>query len=1562
MKASEQKNTSPITRSAKPFFDKRGEEAFFAVHEKRQPEVQPKRRPEPEPEEGRERVADAMSSPVIQPKPLGDRPEGFLEDEERIELSEIQKKEQAAPPITPQERSFGLPQPGLETRLNSSKGSGAPLPETVKAEMETAFAADLSPVRIHTDPAAVEMSESLNAQAFTHGGDIYFNEGKYDPQGMEGKRLLAHEITHTRQQGATTSIAPRLQRAEEEMDLAQMLRDLIESNREQSAAFDPAEAKQTQQEAEAKGEEAEQDARSEVPEVKPVAPEQLASGSETTSRVATPTPRKPDKVVPRVKAAPEVVSVKPEAETETAPPLVEAAPEMSPAGSNAPPPPPADAGVTPPETGGDTASETPKKGPVGQSLDEQSASVCNDAAEKAQELADNESAHDTAEEKATQTEVAVEPPEKEGQSRSNAEQVNTLEEATPPQPDSGDTRQEMDEAISRAVPSKIKELNEFESKKKAQVIGNKVLADVSRQAGEVQGAFNQIEQAPPAAESEVPIALPEIEQAPDTSQLNLGAGAVPAVSTEQTDLSAYKEQADGIYEKEGISTDMQAEFEKVDSGDLAEANKEKATLNEKVENEPAHLQEFARNQQQGVAKDLQKQEDRARGEMENKRKRELEGAQGKQEKTKTEMEKKREAVTKWINDRYLKAQTLVKEKLQNLEKQALTRFDTGQKQLSVQFEQNVKRRVNQWKDKRYSGFWGAAKWVKDKFVGIDHFPEIKEIFTSERATFVAGVDRLIIDIDRENQLTIEACKAELAKARTDIQEYVDQLKPELKDVGQKAQQETEKKLAELDAHIESEKKKLQQKLCDAKEAAIQAIDKKIEEMKAEMSGLVGKLGALLLYAAKKFFKWAIEKLGGNADRIIGILDKGAAVLKSLFTDPIGFFKNLVKAVGGGINRFIDNIVGWLKKGLVSWLMGQMGDSGLQLPEKFDMKGILFLGLQVAGLTWNVIRARLVKKLGTQGERIVGTAEKSIDIFKRVLIEGPIALWHILVEKAGEIKKQAMEGIRNWAILEIVKKATFKILSMLNPAGAIVQAIIMLYDVVMFFIENWNRILDFVKSVFDSIGAIASGAVGQAAQFIENTLGKTIPIMLSFFARFVGLSGIGTAVKNIIKAIQRPFKKILDKIVGFLVKQVKRLVKGGKKVAGKVKDKAIAILQWWKQRKKFKSKDGKEHALYFKGKGKKAKATVASNPEDIKVFLKAIAGKVKGDDVGNHANALRIVDEIAAMVNGELPDIKGDAKGMQGGKPETAVSKLSSKLNDLSVLMQKLMHYRDSTGEFGTKEKPFLITWHKPLIPDSSAYPNIELELRNANGIKRKESFAPTQIKEAVVYEANPTLRDLVSRLGKFQLKNLLASAKKNNIDPNLIAQLAHLQQGVLEVEAIWSVPGNESKQKPDILSSGNSILSQLKTSLASAGAKYDLVELASTTLQELIQADGDPQAHKLILGIHPLNQPKKGLVIGPRRGSKGIRKMEREFKKMLLLAGYDMNEKGEPPEHIIDLSLGGPDNFQNLWPMSKNARNASPQQLIDMGTGKQVKQRGENIRGISDKNFPKETYFLIENG
>jgi len=84
--------------------------------------------------------------------------------------------------------------------LRSGGGPSRGLPAPVRGRMESAFGADFSGVRLHTDPSAAEMSRTLDARAFTHGRDVYFASGQYDPFSREGGLLLAHELTHVVQQ------------------------------------------------------------------------------------------------------------------------------------------------------------------------------------------------------------------------------------------------------------------------------------------------------------------------------------------------------------------------------------------------------------------------------------------------------------------------------------------------------------------------------------------------------------------------------------------------------------------------------------------------------------------------------------------------------------------------------------------------------------------------------------------------------------------------------------------------------------------------------------------------------------------------------------------------------------------------------------------------------------------------------------------------------------------------------------------------------------------------------------------------------------------------------------------------------------------------------------------------------------------------------------------------------------------------------------------------------------------------------------------------------------------
>ncbi len=104
----------------------------------------------------------------------------------------------------------------FEAGLQASKGGGQPMNAPLRKSMENRFGQDFSHVRIHNNHAAGNLSASINAQAFTHGSDIYFNQNKFDDTSASGQRLLAHELTHVIQQTGPSAVKPKIQREEED--------------------------------------------------------------------------------------------------------------------------------------------------------------------------------------------------------------------------------------------------------------------------------------------------------------------------------------------------------------------------------------------------------------------------------------------------------------------------------------------------------------------------------------------------------------------------------------------------------------------------------------------------------------------------------------------------------------------------------------------------------------------------------------------------------------------------------------------------------------------------------------------------------------------------------------------------------------------------------------------------------------------------------------------------------------------------------------------------------------------------------------------------------------------------------------------------------------------------------------------------------------------------------------------------------------------------------------------------------------------------------------------------
>ena len=130
------------------------------------------------------------------------------------------------------------------------RASGQPLDAATRSFMEPRFGHDFSRVRVHADAKAAESARAMNALAYTVGHDMVFGAGQYVPETSEGRRLVAHELTHVLQQTTpSTQLRPAqfawssmgsvmLQRQPDKTKLAERRRD----QQLEELARDPGEA------------------------------------------------------------------------------------------------------------------------------------------------------------------------------------------------------------------------------------------------------------------------------------------------------------------------------------------------------------------------------------------------------------------------------------------------------------------------------------------------------------------------------------------------------------------------------------------------------------------------------------------------------------------------------------------------------------------------------------------------------------------------------------------------------------------------------------------------------------------------------------------------------------------------------------------------------------------------------------------------------------------------------------------------------------------------------------------------------------------------------------------------------------------------------------------------------------------------------------------------------------------------------------------------------------------------------------------------------------------------
>ncbi|MFE7623264.1 hypothetical protein [Streptomyces sp. NPDC057509] len=759
-----------------------------------------------------------------------------------------------------------------------------------------------------------------------------------------------------------------------------------------------------------------------------------------------------------------------------------------------------------------------------------------DVAAKKQHLAQHRPAG--TESKASQAAAVAPPDDKEAQGKAaNAEKMNA---AKPGEFDKNAFVEAVNKAIDAQAPKNLDEADKFSKSGKADKIKAEVDGKVTDGKESSAKDIDTATKAPPdtSAAKDKPVTPLTPDQPPGNPGAPSATAAIPEKQPASvTDFSEGPAQNDKAMADAEVTEDQLA---KGNEPEFNEALSAKKTAEADSAKAPAKGRS-AENQQLNTAKaGAAASGAAAMSALTATRTQAGQKVDGGKGETKSKDEKKRAEVTAKLQKVYDGTKKDVEATLDGLDKKVDTAFTTGEKAARDAFTADHERRMKKYKDKRYSGWRGKARWVKDKFAGLPD--EANNLYQEARKLYVSQMQTVISSVADIIGTELGKAKARIAKGRKELKAEVDKLPADLRQFGEEAAKDFADKFDDLESTVNEKSEQLVQDLASKYTAALNKIDEDIKKLQEANKGLIDK--------AKDAIVGAVKTINDLKNLLLGILAKAAGAIMKIIKDPIGFLGNLVSAVGAGLNLFMTNIVDHLKTGVVSWLLGTAVKAGLELPQKFDMKGIIQLIGSLLGLTWANIRARVTRK-GVP-DRAMTAVESSVPVAKNIANEGPAGAVKEIQEEAGDLKSTILEKLTSYLIPTVIIAGITWILSLLNPASAFVRAVKGIIDIVTFIVNQGAQIVEFVNSVLDAVVAIANGDKAGVPKMVETALSASVPLLIGFLASLLGIGSLAAKVKGVFHAVARPVNRAIDKIVNFIAKKGKTL---WNKLKGKTGDKS-----------------------------------------------------------------------------------------------------------------------------------------------------------------------------------------------------------------------------------------------------------------------------------------------------------------------------------------------------------------------------------------------------------------------
>ncbi|MDI9310930.1 MAG: DUF4157 domain-containing protein [Limnohabitans sp.] len=311
------------------------------------------------------------------------------------------------------------------------------------------------------------------------------------------------------------------------------------------------------------------------------------------------------------------------------------------------------------------------------------------------------------------------------------------------------------------------------------------------------------------------------------------------------------------------------------------------------------------------------------------------------------------------------------------------------------------------------------------------------------------------------------------------------------------------------------------------------IIEKFGEPIARLIAFVAEIVRIVIVAILEIMNFPFDLIGNIITRAMQAID-------DIKKDPIGFLKNILRAIKQGFVQFFDNIVTHLIGGVTGWLMSELRDANLPVLSDFSLRGVISWVLEVLGISMEKIWEKLAAHPRIGPARVarirgmINTLEGIWTFIKDVQERGIAAIWDKIQEQLSNLWNTVLDAVKNFIMERIVNRVTARLLSMLDPTGimAVINGAIALYNAIQSFIRYLREMLEVVNSFVNGVADIAKGNVTTAANYLERTMGQAMPIVIGFLANQVGLSGIGARVGEMIVSVQQ----MIDEALTWLVNQ------------------------------------------------------------------------------------------------------------------------------------------------------------------------------------------------------------------------------------------------------------------------------------------------------------------------------------------------------------------------------------------------------------------------------------------